>query len=184
MIATSQSAGCEFCLGSKTEVAALERHVRSALHNRHHQAAPLCPLRATTGLMHRSKRLLYSITSSARPETAAGELGGLRSRFQGNAATAFPNESRSLLAGPSVGNMLSYNARASSIRRARSSSRFETNRTTSPMCSPIGRKCSPTVGFSRWKTCPHRDVFICRSLLSGFRIGSRTRRLIAFFCTS
>jgi hypothetical protein len=32
--------------GSKTEVAALERHVRSTLHNRHRQAAPPCPFRA------------------------------------------------------------------------------------------------------------------------------------------
>jgi hypothetical protein len=35
--------------GSKTEVAALKRHVRSTLHNRHRQAAPPCPFRARSG---------------------------------------------------------------------------------------------------------------------------------------
>ena len=36
--------------GSKTEVAALERHVRSTLHNRHRLTAPPCPFRARNGL--------------------------------------------------------------------------------------------------------------------------------------
>jgi hypothetical protein len=36
-------------VGSKTEVAALERHVRSTLHNRPPQAAPPCPFRAKPG---------------------------------------------------------------------------------------------------------------------------------------
>jgi hypothetical protein len=59
-------------VGSKTEVAALERHVRSTLHNRPPQAAPPCPFRATNRLMHRSNWRLYSITSSARASSAGG----------------------------------------------------------------------------------------------------------------
>jgi hypothetical protein len=58
--------------GSKTEVAALERHVRSTLHNRHRQAAPPCPFRATNGLMRCSKERPYSITWLARPSSAIG----------------------------------------------------------------------------------------------------------------
>src|ERR1700731_3048190 len=37
---------------TKTEVAALERHVRCTLKGRHGQAIPACPFRARTGLTH------------------------------------------------------------------------------------------------------------------------------------
>jgi len=35
--------------GPKTEVAPVERHVRSILNSRHRQATPACPFRAKTG---------------------------------------------------------------------------------------------------------------------------------------
>jgi len=72
-----------------------------------------------------------------------------------------------LAAAFSVGNMLSYIARASRTRRARSSSRFGINWTTSPICSPrreIRRKYSANdrqhqltvgLGLPRWKTYAH-----------------------------
>jgi hypothetical protein len=47
--------------GSKTEVAALARLVRSTLRNGHRQAAPPCPFRATFG-----SRRAHSIISSER----------------------------------------------------------------------------------------------------------------------
>jgi hypothetical protein len=46
---TRTSSSSNVADGSKTEVAALERHVRSTLDNRYRQAAPACPFRAITG---------------------------------------------------------------------------------------------------------------------------------------
>ncbi len=45
---------CNVANGSKTEVAPLERQVRSTLKSRHRQVTPACPKSATSGLMHRS----------------------------------------------------------------------------------------------------------------------------------
>src|SRR3984893_3863714 len=41
---------------TKTEVAALERHVRCTLKSRHRQAIPACPFRASTGDIGKEKR--------------------------------------------------------------------------------------------------------------------------------
>jgi hypothetical protein len=49
--------------------------------------------------------------------------------------------SGSSLTGLEVGNMLSYSARASRTKRARSSSDLGINRTTSPMCTPRRTFC-------------------------------------------
>ena len=50
--------------GSRTEVAALERHVCSTLHNRHHPVAPSCPFRAKSS--HFSKRFATREPSAPR----------------------------------------------------------------------------------------------------------------------
>lgn len=45
-------------MGSKTEVAPLERHARSTLKSRHRQATPARPLRANSGLDRAFVRVL------------------------------------------------------------------------------------------------------------------------------
>ena len=62
-------------MGSKTEVAPLERQVRSTLKSRLRQATPACLRRANNGLMQRSKQHRYSITSSARTNGIGGTVG-------------------------------------------------------------------------------------------------------------
>jgi hypothetical protein len=42
-----------------------KRDFRFTSKNGHHQTGPVGPVRANNRIMHRSKRLLYSITSSA-----------------------------------------------------------------------------------------------------------------------
>jgi hypothetical protein len=51
--------------GSKTEVAPLERHVRSTLKSRHRPANPACPFRARNG-----RDVSYPIPFPARPTHA------------------------------------------------------------------------------------------------------------------
>src|SRR5258705_3061653 len=62
----------DVCWGSKSEVGSLERHVRSTLNTRRRRIDPACPVRATNGLICRSKRHLYSITLSARSSSEDG----------------------------------------------------------------------------------------------------------------
>src|SRR4029077_17924005 len=62
--------------GSKADMCAAISNVRFAPESGHVRCTQRCPLRANSGLMHRSKQHRYSITSSA---SATSVLGTARS---------------------------------------------------------------------------------------------------------
>jgi hypothetical protein len=64
----------EVRVGSKTVLTALKRHFRSSPRNGHYQTGTVGLFGATSGLMHRSKRRLNSITSSARASIVGGTV--------------------------------------------------------------------------------------------------------------
>jgi hypothetical protein len=58
--------------GSKTVLAAPNRHFQSSPNNEHHPSAPACRKSANKRLMHRSNSAAYSITSSAWARSDVG----------------------------------------------------------------------------------------------------------------
>ena len=72
------------CFGSEADLSTSRIDVRSTANNGHDRASDRRPLSAITGLMHRSKRHPYSITSSAN----ARRLGG-NSRLSARAVFKF-----------------------------------------------------------------------------------------------
>jgi hypothetical protein len=58
--------------GSKADICSAKRHVRFTPESGHQFVSFACPLCANSGLMHRSKRHRYSITSSALASRLAG----------------------------------------------------------------------------------------------------------------
>src|ERR1700745_2791277 len=84
-----------------------------------------------------------------------------------------------------VGNMLSYIARASLMRCARSSSAFGTNRTTSPMGLSKSKilEAHVALGHSNWKTRIHHKKVFAEKWVPTKKMPSRDdrrRRLVAW----
>jgi hypothetical protein len=72
---TRATGSVDDCFGSKAALTTLKCDFRSSSNSGHHASGPPLPKSAMTGLMHRRKQHLHSITSSARASSEGGTVG-------------------------------------------------------------------------------------------------------------